>query len=211
MIAMNIWLVEDDADYRRMLSRTLKRSVQVRACRAFPSCLELFAALDKDSAPDIVLMDLGLPLMNGVEGIKNLAFRSPNVAVIALTVSGDKRMVLDAVEAGASGYLLKSAGAEEIGRGLREVYFGGSALSPAVARVVLENMREPKSDPQLKLASREVEVLRLLAKGQTVKEIAAALDISQSTVSTYLGRIYGKLEVQSQSAAVAKAIRGGVI
>lgn len=211
MMAINVWLVEDDSVYRRMLSRTLRRSERIGDCRSFPSCIELLAGLKEHPHPDIILMDLGLPRMSGVEGIKKLAIEVPNIAVIALTVHGDKKVVFEALEAGASGFLLKSASAEEILQGLCEVYFGGSTLSPSVARLVLENIRRPSEASPSKLAAREVEVLQKLALGLTVKEIAAALRISQSTVSTYLGRIYGKLDVQSQSAAVAKAIRSGII
>ena len=120
-------------------------------------------------------------------------------------------MVIDALEAGVSGYLLKSSSAEQIVAGITDVFLGGSTLSPSVARIVLDNLRTPAPGFDLKLAARELEVLEHLAQGRTVKEIAALLVISESTVSTYLGRLYTKLEVQSQSGAVAKALRHGLI
>lgn len=211
MIPVRVWLVEDDADYRRMMSRVLSRSDKLGDCRAFPSCVELFETLESEPPPDVVLMDLGLPIMNGVEGIKKLVELAPDTAAVALTVLGEKKMVLEALQAGASGYLLKSSSRKEIVKGVLDVFWGGSTLSPAVARMVLEDMRKPSPEVQVKLAVREIEVLEKLALGLSVKEMAGALDISQSTVSTYLGRIYSKLDVQSQSGAVAKALREGLI
>jgi len=159
----------------------------------------------------MVLMDLGLPEMSGVEGIKELAEKAPDVSVVVLTVFSEKEKVFEALEAGSSGYLLKSATGPEIIKGLQEVSLGGSALSPAVAKIVLEDIRKPNPNDNYKLATREIEVLEKLALGMSVKEIATALDISKSTVSTYLERLYQKLQVQSQSGAVAKALRSGII
>ncbi len=211
MIPVRVWLVEDDADYRRMMSRVLDRSEKLGDCRAFPSCVELFDTLSGEPPPDIILMDLGLPVMSGLDGIKKLRKVAPDTAVIALTVLGEKKMVLDALQAGASGYLLKSSTRKEIVKGVLDVFWGGSTLSPAVARVVLEDMRKPVPEVTVKLAAREIEVLQKVALGLSVKEMAEVLGISQSTVSTYLGRIYSKLDVQSQSGAVARALREGLI
>lgn len=167
MILLEVWVIQDEAHYRRMLARILTRSSNVRACRVFPSCPEMLAAIETAERPEVILMDLGLPRMSGLEGIKELSRIAPDIAVIA--------------------------------------------LSPAVARIVLDNLRAPSAKFDLKLAARELQVLEELALGRTVKEIAASLAISESTVSTYLGRIYAKLEVQSQSGAVAKALRNGLI
>lgn len=206
-----VWIVEDDAAYRRMLSRVLNRSEEVSECRVFPSCVEFFEALESWEHPDVVLMDLGLPGISGVEGIQKLVADYPSISVVVLTVFSEKKKVLDALEAGASGYLLKSSTGPEILKGLQEVSQGGSALSPAVAKIVLEDIRKPAPDNEYRLAAREIEVLEKLALGMSVKEIGQALDISKSTVSTYLERLYQKLQVQSQSGAVAKALRSGII
>ncbi|GAB5559805.1 MAG: hypothetical protein SynsKO_14520 [Synoicihabitans sp.] len=211
MKLLDVWVVEDDANYRRMLARILGRTQSINLCRVFPGCPEMLAAIDADPHPDVILMDLGLPRMSGLEGIKELMRIAPEIAIIALTAFGQKQKVINALEAGVSGYLLKSASAERIIAGIADVYAGGSALSPPVARIVLDNLRTPPPDFELKLAARELQVLEELALGKTVKEIADTLSISESTVSTYLGRIYAKLEVQSQSGAVAKALRRGLI
>lgn len=212
MTPINVWIVEDDSTYRRTLERVLSRSENIINCRAFPSCIEFLEVLEgAPESPDLVLMDLGLPRMGGVEGITKLSALAPDIIVVVLTVFSQKEKVLEALEAGASGYLLKSATGSEIVKGLEEVIKGGSVLSPEVAKIVLQNIRKPAPQEGFKLATREIEVLEKLSLGQGVKEISRSLDISQSTVSTYLGRIYGKLKVQSQSGAVAKALRNGII
>ena len=182
MKPLEVWVVEDDAHYRRMLARILARSDSVRACRVFPACPEMLTAIGRVAHPDVILMDLGLPRMSGLEGIKELNRIAPDVAVIALTAFGQKRMVIDALEAGVAGYLLKASSAERIIAGIEDVYSGGSALSPSVARIVLDNIRAPTPEFTLKLATRELEVLEELALGRTVKEIAGSLAISESTV-----------------------------
>ncbi|AWB68083.1 DNA-binding response regulator [Saccharobesus litoralis] len=213
MTPINVWIVEDDATYRRTLERVLSRADAINSCRAFPSCIEFFTTLDDEPAtrPDLILMDLGLPRMGGVEGIKKLSEIAPDIIVVVLTVFSEKGKVLEALEAGAAGYLLKSASGPEIVKGLQEVIKGGSVLSPEIAKVVLDNIQKPVTSEDYKLATREIEVLEKLSLGQSVKEISRSLAISQSTVSTYLARIYAKLEVQSQSGAVAKALRSGII
>lgn len=211
MIPIDVWLVEDDSTYRRTLLRVLSREESISSCRAFPSCIEFFTELEGGERPDLVLMDLGLPKMGGVEAIERLASLAPDIVVVVLTVFSQKEKVLQALEAGASGYLLKSASASEIIKGLEDVVKGGSILSPEIAKIVLQNIQKPISKKGYKLAAREIEVLELLSLGQSVKEISRSLEISQSTVATYLGRIYGKLKVQSQSGAVALALREGII
>lgn len=209
MIPINIWIVEDDAGYRRSLKRSLGREAHITCSRVFPSCIELLAAIQAGEAPDLILMDLGLPGMSGVEGILRLKKIAPDVAVIVLTVMEDKEKVLHSLDAGAAGYLLKSSSMKEIVNGLDHVFLGGAALSPAVAKIVLEEVRKPVQE--FNLSDREIEVLDQLATGRAVKEIAAKLQISRATAAFHLGNIYEKLNVQSQTGAVAKALRAGII
>ncbi|MDF7823919.1 response regulator transcription factor [Pontiellaceae bacterium B12227] len=211
MIPINIWLVEDDAGYRRNLKLSLELEDKITVGRVFPSCLEFFDALEKDSAPDVVLMDLGLPGMSGLEAIRIMSSEAPDVAVMVLTVFKDKEKVIEALDAGAAGYLLKESDGSEIVKGLREVFFGGSALSPAIARIVVEELRRPAPDDEFNLSTREIEVLEKLADGLAVKEIAHVLGISVGTTGFHLTNIYKKLQVQSQTGAVAKALRAGII
>ncbi len=211
MIPINIWIVEDDTVFRRTLQRRLSREKHITCSRVFPSCIEFFEAIETDVHPDMVLMDLGLPGMGGIEGIQKLATKAPDVAVMVLTVFKEKDKVLQALEAGAAGYLLKTATGREIVNGLQQVFMGGVPLSPAVAKVVLEELRKPAPADDFHLSAREIDVLEQLAEGLSVKEIAVALDIGRRTVAFHLENIYSKLRVQSQSGAVAKALRAGII
>lgn len=211
MVPFNIWIVEDDTGFRRTLQRMLNRTKHITCARSFPSCEELFEALARESPPDLLLMDLGLPGMGGVEGIRTLAKVAPNITVVVLTVFKDKQKVMDALDAGAAGYLLKTASPEEIVRGLEQVFMGGAVLSPAVARIVLKEMRKPAASEQFHLTPREFEVLEQLAKGFSVKEIADKLGMTPRTARFHLSKIYEKLHVSSQAGAVAKALQTGLL
>ncbi|MEM0965834.1 MAG: response regulator transcription factor [Verrucomicrobiota bacterium] len=210
MIPINVWIVEDDAGYRRNLQRSLSRQENVTCDRVFPSCVEFLEAAKEGPRPDIILMDLGLPEMSGIEGIRRLLSIVPDATVIVLTVVEEKGKVLEALDAGATGYLLKTSSTVEIVNALRQVFMGGAALSPGIARLVLEEFRKPASN-DFELSQREIEVLEWLSQGLAVKEIAARLDISRATAAFHLGNIYQKLNVQSQTGAVAKALRSGII
>ncbi|MDZ8117059.1 response regulator transcription factor [Pontiella agarivorans] len=211
MIPINLWLVEDDAIYRRTLVRMLDSEDGLHCERIFPSCIELFETIALEKHPDLVLMDLGLPEMSGVDGIRKLAETAPDVAVVVLTVFKEKEKVIEALDAGAAGYLLKTSKSSDIVNGLRAVFMGGSVLSPPVAKLVLEELRKPVPSETFGLTGREIEVLGELAEGLSGKEIAAKLDIGIRTVEFHLGNIYRKLQVQSQTGAVAKALRSGII
>ena len=130
---MNVWIVEDDAGYRRNLRMSLELAEGIAVGRVFPSCIEFFDALESEMPPDVVLMDLGLPGMSGIEAIRKLSTHSPGVAVMVLTVFKEKDTVMEALKAGAAGYLLKGSDGPEIIKALHEVVGGGSMLSPSVA------------------------------------------------------------------------------
>ena len=211
MITHNIWVVEDDTGFRRTLQKLLNREEHLSCDQVFPSCAELFEAIATRAHPDLLLMDLGLPGMGGVEGIRKLSELAPNLAVVVLTVSSEKEKVLESLDAGAAGYLLKSATPREIVRGVRAACEGGTPLSPTVARVVLGEIRKSKPTEDFDLSPREIQVLERLAEGLSIKEIAAVLGIARSTAAGHLEKIYAKLQVQSQSGAVAKALRAGIV
>ena len=208
---MKIWIVEDDAGFRRSLQFLLENENKIDGLRVFPSCIEMFEALESDEHPDIILMDLGLPGMDGVEGIRKLDSVSPDISVIVITVFKDKDKVLEALDAGAAGYLLKTASGAEIIQGIEQVFSGQAALSPTVAKIVLDEMRKTTVVDVFKLSKREIEVLEKLALDLSVKEIANSLSITRRTAAFHLENIYRKLQVQSQSGAVAKALRSGII
>lgn len=211
MVPIDLWIVEDDANFRRPLKLILENEDGMTCSHVFPSCIEMLEAIKTAPKPDLLLMDLGLPEMSGIEGIKRLAAIAPDITVIVLTVFKDKEKVLAALDAGAAGYLLKTAPPQEIVQGIRQVFFGEAALSPTIAKIVLSELRKPKPNKRFNLSDREIEVLELLAEDLCVKEVAALLHITHRTASFHLSNIYSKLEVQSQSGAIAKALRSGLI
>ena len=211
MIPISIWVVEDNPTYRRMLQQLLRREEHITCSHVFPSCMEFFKAVESEAHPDLVLMDLGLPEMGGVEAINKLSSSAPDITAIVLTVFDDKEKVLEALEAGAAGYLLKTATGSDIIKGVQDVFMGQSVLSPMVARVVLEEMRKPVATEDFRLSGREIEVLEQLAQDLAAKEVAANLGISVRTTRFHLSNIYEKLQVSSQTGAVAKALRSGII
>lgn len=158
--------------------------------------------------PQVVLMDLRMPGTGGVPAITKLARRGNPARILVLTTYDTDADVLAAIEAGATGYLLKDAPREELFRAVRAAARGESVLSPAVANKVLGRVRMPAEEP---LSGREIEVLDLIARGYTNKEAAAALFISEATVKTHLLHIYGKLGVNDRAAAVAAAYQRGLL
>ncbi|MBE2319550.1 response regulator transcription factor [Solirubrobacter sp. CPCC 204708] len=159
--------------------------------------------------PQVVLMDLRMPGTDGVTAIRELAQQSPQTRVLVLTTYGDDSDVLAAIDAGATGYLLKDAPREDLLRGVRAAARGESVLSPAVAATLLGRVRAP--EPEAPLSPRELEVLRLIARGATNKEAAKQLFISEATVKTHLLHLYAKLGVNDRAAAVATAYDRGLL
>jgi DNA-binding NarL/FixJ family response regulator len=159
--------------------------------------------------PQVVLMDLRMPGGDGVSAIRELAERLPTTRVLVLTTYGDDGDVLAAIDAGATGYLLKDAPREELLRGVRAAARGESVLSPSVAATLLGRVREPV--PETPLSPRELEVLRLVAGGATNREAAARLFISEATVKTHLLHVYAKLGVNDRAAAVATGYERGLL
>ncbi len=159
-------------------------------------------------APDVVLMDLRMPGMGGVDAIHELRRRGSAVRVLVLTTFDDDSDVLAAVAAGAIGYLLKDVPGDELVRGVLSAFRGQPVLSPAVAGRLMGQLRSPAREP---LSQRELEVLRLIARGGTNREAAAKLFISEATVKTHLLHVYAKLGVRDRAAAVAAAFERGLL
>jgi DNA-binding NarL/FixJ family response regulator len=159
-------------------------------------------------APDVTLMDLRMPGLDGVGAIKAIKAQQPSVRIIVLTTYDSDADILRAMEAGATGYLLKDAPREELFRAIRAAARGDSVLAPAVAARLLTRMRAPAEE---NLSAREIEVLQLVAKGASNNEIGKSLHISTATVKTHLIHIYGKLGVDDRTAAVTAALEKGII
>ena len=209
---VHVWVVEDNDLLRPTLKEVLDAEPGVRCTLAVPSAEEALQALADGEVPEVVLMDLGLPGLDGIEGIERLRAASPASQIVVLTVHEDNERIFDALCAGASGYLLKPAGADRIREAVRSVLDGGAPINARIARRVLgmfTGRLKPKGD--YGLTDREHEILQLLTEGQSQKRIARTLEISPHTVDTHLRNIYGKLQVHSRTAAVAKALKERLI
>jgi DNA-binding NarL/FixJ family response regulator len=170
-------------------------------------------AVDRATAldVDVVLMDLRMPRMGGVEAIRQLRRRAPDIRVLVLTTFDSDADVLPAVEAGATGYLLKDAPRDELLRAVHAAYLGQAVLAPSVAQKVLGRVREPAAAPAESLTDRELKVLTLVSSGATNREAARQLFISEATVKTHLLHVYAKLGVRDRAAAVAEAYKRGLL
>lgn len=158
--------------------------------------------------PDVVLLDLNLPKMSGIEVMRQVRAQQPRVRFLVLTTYDTDEYIGPALEAGAQGYLLKDATPDELTRAVRSLAAGGAALEEGVAARVLESIAEPGGD---ELSARELEVLRLLVAGASNKAIAAQLNLSENTIKTHLSHIFGKLRVQNRAEAVAAALQRGLV
>ncbi|MDZ4402029.1 response regulator transcription factor [Prosthecobacter sp.] len=207
-----IWIVEDHAAFRRTLVRVLNAETGLQCTRDFDSCEKLLAALANDDTPDLILLDVGLPGMSGLDGIRLIKERAPKTLVVILTVFEDDDKVFQAICAGAAGYLLKTSSATEIIQAVRDALTGGSPMTSRIARRVLDMFSKfaPKQS-DYGLSEREKEILQLMTTGLIKKEIADRLTLSIHTVDTYLRRIYEKLEVNTRTGAVAKALKEGLV
>ena len=203
-----VWLIEDHADSRRVLARVLNRAATMQCPCAFGSCEEALAALQTHPHPEVVLLDIGLPGMNGIEGIRRIKAISPATHVIMLTVFDDQEKVFNAICAGASGYLLKTADEDAVASAVQEVLQGGAPITPRVARMVLNMFPSRAARPaqDYGLSEREREVLELMVHGLVKKEVADRLHVSYHTVDNHFRSIYTKLQVHTRGGAVARAV-----
>lgn len=191
-----------------MVARAINRAPALRCAHSFSTCEQAIAALDREPAPHVILLDVGLPGMNGIQGIREIKHRAPSVQVLMLTVYDDHQKVFDAICAGASGYLLKTDDDQGIVDAIQEVLRGGAPMNPRVARLVLTMFTKLAVPPRhdYGLSAREKETLELVVKGLLKKEIADQLGLSYHTVDNHLRSIYEKLHVHSRSGAIAKAL-----
>jgi len=210
-----VWLVEDNSLFRTSVERGVNSLAGMACSGTFASAEKALAALDGEDPPDVILLDVQLPGMDGISALGSFRESAPNARVVILTVFDDADKIFRAVCAGAMGYVLKTSGIDRIGEAIRQVMDGGAPMTPGVARKVLDAFAriEPSKEitDDYHLTEREREILRLMAEGLVKKEIAEALELSVHTVSTHLRRVYGKLHVTTNTAAVAKAVRERII
>ncbi len=206
---ISVSIVEDSDKFRETLARVLNRAEGFKCISHYPNAEDAIKALPNDK-PEVVLMDINLPGMNGVECVRQLKQLMPTLQVMMLTVYEDTENIFNALAAGATGYMLKRTPRDELLEAIREVHRGGSPMTTHIARkVVLSFQRAASaSSPTENLSPREAEVLDCLAKGFLYKEIAEKLQISYETVHTYIRRIYEKLQVRTRTEAVAKFLKG---
>lgn len=205
---IDVWTVEDSEGYRNAIVRVLNSIPRIRCQRAFSSCEELIQRLKQSTGPRVLFMDINLPGITGVEGIQQVKALSPCTEIIMLTVINDHSSIMQALCAGATGYLLKTSSMEAIGNAIFEVVNGGAPMTPQIARSVLGLfVRHAPVKADYGLSNQERNVLELLVDGKVKKEIADQLGLSYHTVDNYVRGIYRKLHVHSVSAAVAKAVR----
>ncbi|MDF7806341.1 response regulator transcription factor [Pontiellaceae bacterium B12219] len=213
---IKIMLVEDNPEYRRVIDIALKREPTMELVSQVGTAeraLRSFQDMSTRIVPDIILLDLNLPGMSGLEALPHFSKAVPDSPVIALTQSDKEEDVLQAISHGAKGYLLKSATIQQIKEGIQTVVDGGSSLDPSVARFILNTLRTrlPKEEVEILLSERELETLKLLGEGLLKKQIASELNISHFTVATHIRHIYEKLGVQNAPAAISKAHKKGLL
>jgi DNA-binding NarL/FixJ family response regulator len=205
---IDVWAIEDSETYRAAIVRVLNSIPRIRCSGVFSSCEEALHHLRKSPGPRVLLMDINLPGITGIEGIQQIMDFSPSTDIIMLTVINDHPSIMQALCAGATGYLLKTASMKNIAQAIFEVVEGGAPMTPQIARSVLRLfVRHTPAPANYRLSKQEKNVLELLVEGKAKKEVAALLEISYHTVDNHVRAIYRKLHVHSLSAAVAKAIK----
>jgi DNA-binding NarL/FixJ family response regulator len=196
-----VMIVEDDQEIRNSFTLIVNSSQKFMVVNAYGSAEEAIANLNRDK-PEIVLMDIELPGVNGIHGTKVIKDKSPHTDIIMVSVYEDSELVFEALKAGASGYITKSANYMELLSALEEIMKGGAPMSSRIARMVIDNFHVNPNSP---LTKRETEILQLISEGKTYTQISEELFISKETAKTHIKNIYSKLQVNSKSEAIAKA------
>ena len=209
---IRVAIVEDRHETREGLAALIDGTDGFRCVGRFRSMEDALEGM-RPPAPDVVLMDIGLPGMSGIEGVRVLTSRHPALSILMLTVYDDDERIFDAMCAGACGYLLKKTPPARLLEGLKEVVGGGAPMSPEVARRVVTLFRNirPPAQADYALTPHEIRLLKLLTDGHNYKTAAAELGITVHTVSFHLRQVYAKLQVHSKTEAVAKALRHGLL
>lgn len=209
---IKVAIIEDQRDIREGLA-TMFRFTDGYLCAGSYRSMEEALERIKSDLPDVALVDIGLPGMNGIEGIRILKERHPEMLLLMLTVYEDDEYIFDALCAGASGYLLKKTAPARLIESVREAMNGGAPMSPEIARKVIRLFRDihPPNRADYNLTPHETRLLKMLVEGHNYKTAAAELGVSVTTVAFHMRNIYEKLQVHSKSEAVAKALRNRLV
>ena len=204
-MATSLVLYEDNDTLRESLAGLLRLVENYQVQAAYPDCMNIENQV-RELNPDVILMDIDMPEVNGIAAVKKIRAFDTRVQIIMLTVFDDNTHVYDALCAGANGYLLKKYASDKLISSIEEVLKGGAPMSPSIARMVINNMHQAMPQNDYQLTNREKGILQSLSQGNSFKLIAAELSISLDTVRTHIKHIYDKLHVRSQIEAVSKAI-----
>lgn len=207
MSGIKIILFDDNDSLRDSISMLLRDNNEYTLSGSYAHCLDVIENI-KDTNPDVVIMDIDMPGMNGIEGVKLIRKNFPAVQILMLTVFDDEEKVFAAIKAGATGYILKNAEPQTLLYAISEVFNGGAPMTPSIARKVLQQFQSFQTEEvkDYHLTIREKEVLGLLVEGLSYKMISGKLTITYDTVRAHMKKIYEKLHVASMTEAVAKAI-----
>lgn len=197
-------LIEDTENYRAAIASLLGLSAEVQLAGSWRNAEAAIKEVP-EILPDVILTDIQLPGLNGIECIRRLKKDCPNIQFLVLTVFEEDEKIFEALKAGASGYLLKSSSPEAIINAIKEIHSGGSPMSPGIARKIIRYFHEPSlEDGYAIFTEREKQVLELMSQGKLVKEIAADLDVTSHAIKKHVKNIYQKMQVQNKVEAVMK-------
>ena len=205
---LDVWVIEDNDELRATLVEVIDSDAEMMCSPNFVKCEDALAALKNESPPQIILMDIGLPGMSGIEGVRRIHSISPATQFIMLTIYEDDAKVFESLCAGANGYLLKGGSTDKIIAAIKEVQSGGAPMNAHIAKKVLTmftHLVAPHAD--YALTEREKDILHLLVAGKQQKQIAEKLFLSPFTIATHMKNLYTKLHVHCRSEAVAKALK----
>lgn len=207
---VRVAIVEDDPLLRENLSLILGGETGITVTGAYGSAEEALRAI-QGGPPDILLVDIGLPGMSGIELIRRLKEKAPRIEFMAHTVFADRETVFGAIKAGAAGYILKGSPPRELIDAMYQLYGGGAPMSPKIARSIIRKFQEETVCEQYLLSQREKDIIHEIENGMSYKEIAAKLNISPHTVHTHIKNIYEKLHAKDRRDALALARKKGII
>jgi DNA-binding NarL/FixJ family response regulator len=208
---LNVAIVEDDSDIRDVIRRYLDNQENLSCKIACESVEALLTQLNQEPLPNIILMDIGLPGMSGISGMRLIKEKYPEIDIIMLTVYKDPHKIFESLRAGASGYLLKNTPLPEIKESIEALHSGGAPMSPQIARKVIEYFAPGEtSAPSSPLSPREKEIVIGLVDGLSYKLIADRMNISSDTVRFHIKNIYKKLHVHSKAEVITKSLRGEI-
>lgn len=209
---IEIGIVEDNIKIRNLIQRYLDMQEKMSCKTAVDSVEDMLKFLKDYDPPDVLLMDIQLPGMSGIEGIGIIKEEYPEIEILMLTIYHDSHKIFDSLKAGASGYLLKHTSLPEIKESIQNLVEGGAPMSPQIARKVIEHFNKPVKEQKIEsnLTSREQDIVNGLVDGLSYKMIADRFDISIDTVRAHIRNIYKKLHVNSKAQVIAKSLRGEI-